>query len=205
MKRVIGYIDGFNLYHSIDDLNKPHLKWLDLQALVKSIARSGESVEHVYYFSAYATWRSLGAQTRHREYVKALTHQGVECVLGHFKKKTRKCNSCGDTWDAHEEKETDVHLGARLVADAYEDRFDRALIITADSDLVPAVNIVSSAFPAKEIFAVSPPGRHAHARGLSPKLTITNGRLTACRLPEFVADNSGADIFRCPAAYALPL
>ncbi|MFO1241201.1 MAG: hypothetical protein U1E64_12690 [Sphingomonadaceae bacterium] len=28
MRRVIVYIDGFNLYHAIDDLGQPHLKWL---------------------------------------------------------------------------------------------------------------------------------------------------------------------------------
>ena len=27
--RVACYIDGFNLYHAIDDLDKPHLKWLE--------------------------------------------------------------------------------------------------------------------------------------------------------------------------------
>ena len=28
--RVIGFIDGFNLYHAIDDLGQAHLKWVDL-------------------------------------------------------------------------------------------------------------------------------------------------------------------------------
>ncbi len=29
MTRIIAYIDGFNLYHAIDSLGKPHLKWLE--------------------------------------------------------------------------------------------------------------------------------------------------------------------------------
>jgi hypothetical protein len=36
MRRVIVYIDGFNLYHAIDDLRKPWLKWLDLQAMAEA-------------------------------------------------------------------------------------------------------------------------------------------------------------------------
>jgi hypothetical protein len=28
--RVVAFIDGFNLYHSILALRQPHLKWLDL-------------------------------------------------------------------------------------------------------------------------------------------------------------------------------
>ena len=31
--RAAFYVDGFNLYHPINDLGKPYLKWLDLWAL----------------------------------------------------------------------------------------------------------------------------------------------------------------------------
>jgi hypothetical protein len=45
--RVACYIDGFNLYHAIDDLDKPHLKWLDVCALAKSLCRVGEDLVKV--------------------------------------------------------------------------------------------------------------------------------------------------------------
>ena len=35
MTRVACYVDGFNLYHAINDLNKPHLKWLDIRAVAQ--------------------------------------------------------------------------------------------------------------------------------------------------------------------------
>ena len=70
MRRVIVYIDGFNLYHAIDDLGKPHLKWLDLRALAESLLRADEQVKLVRYFSAYATWMPA-RYARHREYVAA--------------------------------------------------------------------------------------------------------------------------------------
>ena len=76
MTRIIAYVDGFNLYHTIHDLNRPALKWLDLRALITSLARAGETVVAVNYFSAYATWRP-DAYQRHIEYVKALEHVGV--------------------------------------------------------------------------------------------------------------------------------
>jgi hypothetical protein len=76
--KVACYVDGFNLYHAINDLNKPHLKWLNLWALAESLCRPGETLVKVAYFSAYATW--LPAQyARHRKFVTALTHVGVEC------------------------------------------------------------------------------------------------------------------------------
>jgi len=53
MRKVIAYIDGFNLYHAIDDLRKPHLKWLDLKALAASICGENETLVATKYFSAH--------------------------------------------------------------------------------------------------------------------------------------------------------
>jgi uncharacterized LabA/DUF88 family protein len=201
MSRIIAYIDGFNLYHAIHDLGRPALKWLDLKALIVSLARTGESVTEVNYFSAYATWRP-DAHKRHFEYVKALEHAGVTCIMGHFKSKQRTCRSCGAQWTQHEEKETDVHIAARIVVDACEDRYDRAILITADSDLVPALDIVKARYPAKQLFVAAPPKRFSHARGLKPALELTAGRLTKCRLPEAATDQAGRVLFTRPSTYA---
>lgn len=201
MTRIITYVDGFNLYHAIDNLKRPALKWLDLWALASSIARTGETVIEVNYFSAYATWRP-DAYKRHIEYVKALEHAGVKCIMGHFKSKTRTCLSCGATWTQHEEKETDVHIAARIVVDACEDRYDRAILITADSDLVPALDIVKARFPKKQLFVVAPPGRMTAARGLKPRLELTTGRLAKCPLPQTATDPAnGRVLFTRPTNY----
>lgn len=97
------------------------------------------------YFTAYATWKQ-GAVGRHRAYVAALKHAGVDPIIGHFKEKHRRCSSCGATWIGHEEKETDVAIAVTLVADAFTDAYDRALIISADSDLGPAIATVADHF-----------------------------------------------------------
>ncbi len=216
MSRIIAYIDGFNLYHAIDDIGKfnlrkpnasgvrrPHLKWLNLWALCESMARSGETLTEVNYFSAYATWLP-DAHKRHLEYVKALRYTNVSCVMGHFKDKKLRCKSCGVTWVGHEEKETDVHIAARIVFDACENRFDRAILITADSDLAPALNIVKSRFPAKQLFVVSPPDRFNHARSLKPAFMLTPGRLEQHLLPESRIDANGQLLFQRPANYCPP-
>jgi hypothetical protein len=90
--RVACYIDGFNLYHSIDDLGKPHLKWVDLWALAQSLCRPGETLVKVAYFSAYATWRP-DAYARHRQYVAALQNSGVECHMARFSEQSARCHS----------------------------------------------------------------------------------------------------------------
>jgi hypothetical protein len=203
LRRVIAYVDGFNLYHAIDELRKPHLKWVDLFALAESLCGSNESLVGVSYFSAYANW--LPEETRrHREYVRALEHAGVLAFMGHFKEKRRACRACGAQWTGHEEKESDVALAVALVADGFQDRFDRALVITADSDIAPAIRIVREAFPAKSLDVVAPPGRYSYARSLAPKLAITPGRLAKCLLPESASNAEGGILYRRPRAYAPP-
>ena len=89
MRRVITYIDGFNLYHAIDRLNEASLKWLDLRTLAEGLLRPGEALAATKYFSAFATWRP--SHQKHRLYAAALRARGVEVVLGQFKEKPRRC------------------------------------------------------------------------------------------------------------------
>ena len=76
MRRVIVYIDGFNLYQSIDDLNRPWLKWLDLRVMAEGLLRKDEVLKAVKYFSAFATWMPA-RYARHRDYVDAIVSRGA--------------------------------------------------------------------------------------------------------------------------------
>lgn len=207
MSRVACYIDGFNLYHAVADLKKSHLKWVDLWALAQSLCRDKEILVKVAYFSAYATW--LPAQyARHREYVAALKHIGVECHMARFSEQKAECKSCGATWKRHEEKETDVHFSLTLLENAVDNVFDRAIVISADGDHVPAVRRVRARYPGKEVFAAIPPGRYGKAREMLKACNsgthITPGRIAKCLLPEFVKAASGNIIATRPPNYAPP-
>jgi hypothetical protein len=63
------------------------------------------------------------------------------------------------------EKETDVAIAIELVADAFLNRFDRALIISAASDFGPAIKIVNAHFPQRGR------ERHCAAWPQSPRAT----------------------------------
>ena len=123
-KRAIAYIDGFNLYHAIDDLRRPHLKWVNLWQLCADLLRKNESLEAIHYFSAYATWKP-DAMARHHEYTKALAYAGVTTHMARFKEKPRSCKTCGARWMGHEEKETDVQIALSIVRDAFAHALDR--------------------------------------------------------------------------------
>jgi hypothetical protein len=205
--RVACYIDGFNLYHSIDDLNLPHLKWVDPWALAQSLCRAGETLTKVAYFSAYATWKP-DAYARHRQYVAAIHHQKVECHMARFSAQTARCLKCKTTWTRHEEKETDVHFSLTFLEDAIDNVFDRAIIISADSDHVPAVRRVRARLPGKQIFAATPPGRHGHAREMlkvcNSGANITQGRIARCLLPRTLSNGNGQLVATRPASYDPP-
>lgn len=128
MKRVSFLIDGFNLYHSLREigrLTKAPVKWLDIVKLCEAYLHAvrsgvGERVElaSVTYFSAFATHlvpSNPDVVKRHQTYVAALESTGVEVVLARFKEKTITCPVCGNRIKRHEEKETDVALGLRLI------------------------------------------------------------------------------------------
>jgi NYN domain len=207
MSRVACYVDGFNLYHAINDLGKPHLKWLNLRLLAESLCRPGEMLTQVSYFSAYATWLP-GPYGRHRLYVKALQTAQIECHIARFNERNCQCRKCGVKWKEHEEKETDVHFSMTLLEDAIDDVFDRAIIISADGDHVPPVRRIRNRLPGKEMFLATPPNRYGHARELlkvcNSGTAITAGRLAKSLFPEQITDAAGNILVSRPAEYAPP-
>jgi uncharacterized LabA/DUF88 family protein len=201
---VCVYIDGFNVFHALKRFHDDKVKWLDLAALVnRLILPKTEQVREIYYFSAYADWLPP-QKVRHQEYVKALQSRGIRPILGQFKEKDRWCNSCGHRWKGHEEKETDVSIGIALLNDAYKEKYQRALLLTRDSDLVPAVKMVRQEFPQKEIIVVAPP-MMGHSNDLirvcNAKRKITPKQVWACLLPKQVLNPDGSVAVVRPAKF----
>lgn len=87
MKRVTVLIDGFNLYHALDD--NPKLKpyrWLNVAALAKSFLHADESLTETCFFTTIPTWNP--EKEKHlRTYLKALENGGVRNIFGEFHKK----------------------------------------------------------------------------------------------------------------------
>lgn len=199
-KRVIAYIDGFNVYHSLRELKNPALKWLNLWSLTESITRGDENLNAVKYFSAFATWKPE-AYKYHRHYVQALNHFGVEDIMGNFKKKDKKCPKCNGKWTDHEEKETDVNIALKILCDAIEDKFDRAIIMSADSDLIPVIKEVKSRFPNKEIFVAVLGDRYDQAhdiRNQTGTMRLNKGRIKSNLLPDKINLSNGYGIIYNP-------
>ena len=183
-KRAAFYFDGFNLYHALDALRQEHLKWLSLRALGNLLIPSrDEELSSVVYFTAYLTHKP-DKLVRHRAYIAALEATGVECVLGRFKYSDVRCRTCGSQWRSYEEKETDVNIGIRIVRDAFHNVFDVYYLVSADTDLAPAIRMLKQEFPRKEFVSVATPRRPHSSEFLRTRQSNTeNNRQRAIEMP----------------------
>jgi hypothetical protein len=114
--RLAVYIDGFNLYHAINDLGDDRLKWLNLFSLSKSLVRAGEELAKAHYFTALVDW-NIHKRMRHQDYINALKAKGVIVTEGNFKLGDKHCSQNNRFCPFHEEKQTDVSIGVHMVSD----------------------------------------------------------------------------------------
>ena len=163
MKKVTAFIDGLNLYHSLD-LNQQtkQYRWLDLKKLCQCFIKQSETLTDVYYFTALAKWNE-GKITRHKQYIKALETTDVQVIYGHFKRVTKKCRECYKEYRTFEEKETDVNIGLHLLRTAFQNKFDKFLLLTGDTDLIPVIKMIRKYFPNKESHIISPIDSYARS------------------------------------------
>jgi len=161
MNRVCVFIDGFNLYHAIDDLHLDQkYKWLNVVELAKALVTKKDYLEHLVFFTTIVPWSDEKARC-HREYISALSWAGAEVILGEFHRKNILCTKCHRVFSRYEEKQTDVNIAVQLLKHAHADTCDTFLLISGDSDLVPAVTLIKELYPNKKIIVGIPPGRRA--------------------------------------------
>jgi uncharacterized LabA/DUF88 family protein len=166
----------------------PHFLWLDYGALARRIAcGTHNSLGATVYFTAYATWKP-GEAALHKEYVKVLRSSGVEAVHGRFMRSQIRCPLCKKSYWKHFEKRTDVNIALRILCDAIRDVFDRAVILSADSDLLPVIDAVHEIAPGKEIGVMVPIGRESQAlkQQADFRLHMRERLLRECQFPDEV-------------------
>jgi uncharacterized LabA/DUF88 family protein len=142
------YIDSFNLYYAALQKNgKRGLRWLDLESWLNKILVQNE-IEKIKFFTAKVSGKyDPTAPVRQATYFRALeTLSTVEIIEGKFLFRWQKVHITDDVSivaRVAEEKGTDVNLAAHLVADAYKQSFETAIVVSNDSDLAGAVKIVT--------------------------------------------------------------
>ena len=56
-----------------------------------------------------------------------------------------------------EEKKTDVNISVRMIKDCIQDKTDKLILVSADSDLIPPLEAIRELFPQKKLKVYFPP------------------------------------------------
>jgi uncharacterized LabA/DUF88 family protein len=163
MQRVIAYVDGFNLYYGLRSKNWKWFYWLNIQEMAHRMLKPGQLLVNTKYFTTIVN-QPPDKHKRQTTFLEALrTLSDFQIYYGHFLSDTVTCSDCGHTYQTYHEKMTDVNIATELMTDAFQDKFDVALLVSADSDLVGPVQAVQRLFSRKRIVVAFPPGRHSNA------------------------------------------
>ena len=202
MARVIAYIDGFNLYFGLKSQGWERYLWLNVHALAGNLLQPGQTLVHTKYFTARVGFPADKVK-RQATYLDALhTVSDVSIFHGRYQLNSFTCRNCSFVHQIPNEKMTDVNIAVELMQDAFQDRFDTAILISADSDLVAPVAAVQKLFPEKRIVVACPPGRFSAnpCNAASAHFQIGRAVIAKSLFPETVTTASGFVLTR-PASW----
>jgi len=141
------YVDGFNLYYGAAK-NTPY-KWLNPKALIESLFPQNEITAIKYCTAAISSYPgNPDAPNRQRMYWRALrTVPCTDIIQGHFrcrKKRMRAVTPPPKTVEIYntEEKGSDVNLAAHLLMDGFRDKYEVAIVLSGDSDLITPIQMI---------------------------------------------------------------
>jgi uncharacterized LabA/DUF88 family protein len=196
MERVIAYIDGYNLYFGLKEGGYSRYKWLNVQELVSNLLNANQTLITVNYFTTIVT-NDSAVRLRQKAYISALqTLDKTELFYGKFQKEKNNCRVCGNNYMGDSEKMTDVAISTELMKDYYTDKFDMAMIISGDTDLLPPIKFINGEPNGKRVFVAFPPNRQndevkEYSKG---SMIIGRANLAKSQFPSLILDKYGAEI-----------
>ncbi len=208
--KVIVYIDGFNLYYRA--LQKPHHKWLNVQALAEALFPD-DDLQAVKYFTAKIQPSKIDPRKHVRQQVYFRALQTLPKVELHYGNYITNCAKMPlyDDWKQgiktlvrvakQEEKGTDVNIASHLLRDAFRGSFEVAGVLTSDSDLAEPFRIVTQElgmplillhpFVADASGVLREPARRLRIYTDGRIKKVREGLLAASQLPEKLTDAHG--------------
>lgn len=132
-EKVAVFIDGSNLYHKLKELEIEHSTEFDYLGLCQKLAR-GRSIIFLGYYVGVVRAKANHAKSQalrkdQQRLFSLLQNRGFIIRQGYILENGGK----------YHEKGVDVQLATDLLIGAYENRYDVAMIISSDTDLIPAI------------------------------------------------------------------
>jgi uncharacterized LabA/DUF88 family protein len=128
---------------------------------VRNLLKEEQELVFTKYFTSRVSY-PREKERRQSTFLGALeTLNEFRMYYGHYQTNPQSCRKFGDRVMIPSEKMTDVNIAVEILTDAYQDMFDVALLMSADSDLTAPVLAVKNLFPNKRIIVAFPPQRHS--------------------------------------------
>ena len=188
-QKVIVYVDGFNLYYGLKkNMKWRRYYWLDVVKFFEMFMKPNQELVCVKYFSAKPD--NLDKALRQNAFFQANKENSkFQLFLGKYLRKNIKCYNCGHIIQTYEEKESDVRIATQIVNDANNHHCDEAIVVSADSDMIPAIELAMAA--GTKVFVYFPPFHRSNSLSSISTSRVINleryeSRFRQCILPDVV-------------------
>lgn len=132
-ERIIILVDGSNLYHYLRELKFTGLAEFDYETFAQFLARGRTVVSATYYIGKVRSRGDAKGEELRRwqqKLVARLQRMGWNIQYGHMMENN----------GVFQEKGVDVHIAVDLLTGAFENRYDTAVLVSSDTDLIPAIH-----------------------------------------------------------------
>ncbi len=161
--KVIGYIDGLNFYEASKDKRWYPAGWCNWSETVAAYCPGAEVA--VRYFTSLYVGGNRERVERQKLHLRAMKEVArAEIIYGSVRERSIRQPECRSESRCQcgcnkrlVEKMTDVNIAIRLLEDAIDGLFDRAYVVSADVDLVPAIHAALRRAPDSQVVALLPP------------------------------------------------
>jgi uncharacterized LabA/DUF88 family protein len=222
MSGVWLYVDGYNFYYGVKEEFKTKrikhggesligLGWCDFRRLASAahLVDSQEEITTIKYFTAPVTEEDPGHDRpyepeRQANWLAAVkTISNLQVVEGRHKRTGQK----------RKEKQTDVNIAVEMLLDVTAaSGFNRAILLTGDTDLAPAVWAVSNRVPRpRQVTVLLPPdqadggwAKYFKRKGGSVKLVKITEEMLAMSLLRYEIPAGSHEGVSCLEEWRLP-
>jgi hypothetical protein len=221
MARLAMFVDGWNFYWSLVDADIKPYGWCNFAQLAQQQTGLPNATVKVKYFTSEDKPNPKKIFDRQRPtWWRALSYLGVEIVEGEFRSRQgeveQQIREDGKKW---REKQTDIAIASHMIADCnliepdpdrsgvrlWTPGYDEAVLLSQDSDFVPAVKIlIGEPFRRRLHILLPPSSEAAQANALriwkplsGPNLRVvqlTKADLANALLPQVVTNAHGEKV-----------
>jgi uncharacterized LabA/DUF88 family protein len=150
--------------------------------------KPNQELVYVKYFSAKPD--NVDKALRQNAFFQANKENSkFQLKLGKYLRKNIKCFNCGYLIQTYEEKESDVRIATQIVNDANNHNCDVAIVVSADSDMLPAIELALES--GTKVFVYFPPFHHSNSLSNISSSRVINleryeSRFRQCIMPDTI-------------------